>query len=256
MKNSILLSTFLLAIFFASSQASAAFNVTYLTTTLFLTNSTTTHVVESLQLYVSNASTATYNQDRQAFNLSLNDWQKVIDSAYLNTHILNPKGSISNFTFLPGPLTPSGSAGGYASLTMSYDANNVTNVVNIAPRRFEYAFNNTAFNFLHTASGQNLLPSTRLTIMVPPETEVRSIYPLPDYPQPNSVGQYNSTSFAWFSGEPLQKFAFVYVTTETPQQEVVQYFNNLYRTYGTVMYALAFLLVLGAIVYVYAKFFR
>ena len=39
---------------------------------------------------------------------------------------IHPKASISNFTFLPGPIVPSGTAGGYASLTMSYDAANVT----------------------------------------------------------------------------------------------------------------------------------
>jgi hypothetical protein len=137
MKSSLALYSFALLLAIASSQVSAYFNATYLATTVFLTNSTTAHIVESTQLFVSNESMATYNQYRQAFNLSLDDWKRAIGSPFLTQHILNPKGSIFNFTFLPGPIVPTGTTGGYASLTMSYDAHNVTNVMLISPRKFE-----------------------------------------------------------------------------------------------------------------------
>jgi len=235
----------------------AYFNATYLSTTVFLTNSTNAHVVEGVQIYVSNTSTSVYNQDRQAFNLSLSKWQNVIGSTpFLVEHIINPKSSIRNFTFLPGPLVPASNGGGYASLTMSYDAQNVTSVVSIAPRQFEYRFNSSAFNFLHTASGQSLLPNTRLTIMVPNGTQIVTVYPLPDSPQPNSFGKYTGTSFSWFSGEPLQGFGFVYITTETPQQEVIQYFSSAYKNYTTLIYVLALLIVAAIAIYLYNKLFR
>lgn len=256
MKASAISMLFAILLVIETVQVQAYFNATYLTTTVFLTNSTTVHVVESTQLYVSNASIGTYNQDRQAFNLSLNDWQKAVGSPFLVQHILNPKGSISNFTFLPGPITPAENGGGYASLTISYDAKNITDVVNVAPRKFEYAFNNSVFNFLHTGSGQSLLPNTRLTMMVPAGAQLVKIFPVPDYPQPNSVGQYNSTSFAWFSGEPLQNFDFIYITTQTPQQEVIQYFSGVYENYKPLIYLLVILIIVVAAFYIYIKVFR
>ncbi|MDE1855533.1 MAG: hypothetical protein KGH57_04435 [Candidatus Micrarchaeota archaeon] len=242
---------------FAMGSVNAYFNATYLSTTVFLTNSTAAHVVEGIQLYVSNASISTYDQDRQAFNLSLGNWQKVIgNTPFLTQHILNPKSSISNFTFLPGPITPAGNGGGYASLTMSYDSQNVTSVVSIAPRQFEYRLNNSVFNYLHTASGQSLLSNARLTFIVPNGTQVVTAYPLPDFPTPNQFGKYSGTSFSWFSGEPLQNFNFVYLVTQTPEQEVVQFFNALYSSYGTLIYVLIILALVGIAMYVYFRFFR
>ncbi len=247
---------FILSFILASMNVHAYFNSTYLDTTVFFTNSTTVHVVESVQLFVSNSSISQYDQDRQAFNLSVGDWQKAVGSSLLVEHIIDPKGSITNFTFLPGPIVPASNGNGYASLTFSYDAANVTTVKIIAPRKFEYAFNASAFNFQHTASGQSLLPSTRLTFMIPSGAQVVSVYPLPDYPQPNSVGQYNGTTFAWFSGEPLQKFSFVYVTTETPQQEVVQYFSSIYDNYRTLVYITVLLVLAAIVLYIYTRVFR
>jgi hypothetical protein len=257
MRTSLAFTAFFLLGIVASGSVSAYFNATYLSTTVFLKNSTSAHVVEGVQIYVSNASISTYNQDRQAFNLSLASWQKVIgNTPFLTQHILNPKSSISNFTFLPGPITPASNGGGYASLTMSYDAGNVTSVVSIAPRQFEYSVNSSVFNYLHTASGQSLLPNARLTIMVPNGTKIVTIYPLPDFPQPNSFGKYSGTSFSWFSGEPLQNFNFVYITTQTPEQEVVQFFSGIYNNYGSLIDVLVVLMVVGIGAYLYFRLFR
>ena len=250
------LTALLLSLLFASGSVSAYFNSTYLATTIFLSNSTSAHVVESINLYVSNASVYTYDQDRQALNSSLGAWRGATGSQYLVEHVLNPKGSISNFTFIPGPIVPGSNGNGYASLTMSYDVSNVTSVLNIAPRKFEYAFNASVFNFLHTSNGQNLLPNTRLTIAVPSGSQVLApVSPPPDYPQPNLIGHYNSTTFAWFSGESLQSFSFIYIVTETPQQEVVQYFGSLYRNYAPFVYLVSLLLLAIAGYYVYIRVF-
>ncbi len=257
MRASLALLSFFLLGLIATGSVSAYFNVTYLSTRVVLTNSTTAHVIEGVQLYVSNGSIATYTQDRQAFNLSLESWQKVIgESQYLTQHILNPKSSISNFTFLPGPITPAGGGGGYASLTMSYDANNITSFVSVAPRKFEYRINSSIFNYLHTASGESLFPNARLTLTVPNDTQVVAVYPLPDFPQPNSFGQYSGGSFSWYSAEPLQNFNFVYIITQTPEQEVVQYFNNLYRNYGTLIYLLVVVAVVAIAAYLYFRVLR
>jgi hypothetical protein len=257
MRDGLIFTAFFLLIMLASWNVNAFFNVTYLSTTVFLTNSTTAHVVEGVQVFVSNSSISVYNQDRQAVNLSISSWQKVIGSPLLVEHILNPKSSISNFTFLPGPITPAGNeSGGYTSLTMSYDANNVTAAVSVAPRQFEYTLNSSSFNYLHTASGQSLPSSARLTITVPNGTEIASIYPVPDYPLPNSLGKYTGASFSWYSGEPLKGFNFVYIVKQTPQQEVVAYFNSVYDNYTAFIYILLILAVAGIAIYIYTKLFR
>jgi hypothetical protein len=257
MQKSLALAAFVLATVFLQTGVHAYFNETYLTTTVTLGNSTTVHVAETISVYVSNSSVAQYNQDRQAVNLTLSGWEQALGSTLLMQHILNPKASISNFTFLPGPLQVLGNSGGTAILTMSYYANNVTNVTNIAPRKFEYAFNSTALNFEHTASGQALYPNSKFTIVVPDDAAVTSVYPAPDTPQPSAAGNYgNATTFSWSSGEPLQKFTFVYVITETPQQEVMQDFEYVYGNYAAQLWSLAAIAVIAIVVYVYAKVFR
>lgn len=250
------LALFSLLLLMSAISTKAYFNTTALSTTLFLTNSTTAHVVEGVELYVSNSSLSTYNQDRQAFNLSLTSWQKATDSPLLTEHILNPHSSISNFTFLPGPVISSNSSGGFASLTMSYYVSNVTSVVRIAPREFEYSLNTSVFNFLHTASGQSLPPNTRFTIIVPNGTRITNVYPAPDFPLPSLTGNYTGTQFSWYSAEPLGNFQFSYITTETPQQEVVHFFSNVYNNYTVLIYLLVLLFLVAVAVYAYAKFFR
>lgn len=257
MRRTLALAAFIFAAVMLQHGAQAYFNATYLTTTVYLGNTTTAHVVETISLYVSNSSVATYNQDRQAVNLTLNGWQQVVGSSLFAEHIFNPRGSISNFTYLPGPLVPSSSGGGYATLTMSYHSVNVTSVVNIAPRKFEYRFNSTVFSFLHTAGGQSLFPASRLNIIIPAGASLVSVYPAPDAPQPNALGGYgNATTFSWNSGEPLQKFTFAYTIMQTPQQEVVSYFSGLYRNYTVAFYALAAFVAAAIVAYIYFKTFR
>ena len=245
----------LLALSIFMSAPKAYFNITYTTTTVSLSNSTTAHVVETLDLYVSNSSMSQYNQDRQAVNLTLSGWQQVIGTGSLVEHVFNPKSSIYNFTFLPGPLTSSGN-GAYAILTMSYYAHNVTSVEAIQPRQFEYTFNNSVFNFQHTASGQSLFSNSKLVLLIPNSSSVNVVYPAPDFPTPNSYGQYNGTMFIWSGGEPLQKFTFTYVVYETPQQEVLKYFINFYNSNSRAIFVMIILFFAVLLVYIYIRVFQ
>lgn len=257
MRTSFVFAVFLLAAVMLQPGVHAYFNETYLSTTVTLGNSTTAHVVETVDVYVSNSSAAQYNQDREAVNLTLRGWQQALGASLLVQHILNPRSSIYGFTFLPGPLTISGNGGYDAVLTLSYYAKNVTDVVNIAPREFEYSFNSTAFDFMHTASGESLFPNSKLTMVVPSGAVVAEVYPAPDSPLPNSAGEYaNDTALSWSSGEPLQKFTFVYVLAETPQQEVTQYFDYVYGNYTLLVYALAALILAAIVAYIYVKVLR
>lgn len=245
---------FVLALSAILGNAFAYYNVTSVNTTVILNKSTTARVIETFSLYISNSSMSQYVASRGAYNFTLGGWQKILQSSLLTQHILNPRASASNYTFLPGALVRTGS-GGYAVLIMGYVVPNVTSVKEIAPRKFEYSFNDSVFNFNHAASGQELSPDTRLNILVPNDSQIVSIYPLPDSPAPNFVGRYtNVTTFSWFSQEPLSEFSLSYILTESPQSEVINYFTNMYASYSTLIYALIVIFVCLFVAYVYFKF--
>jgi hypothetical protein len=191
------------------------------------------HVVEIFNVYVSNSSISQYNQDRQAFNLTISNWQQVLNTNLLVEHILNPKLSISNLTFLPGPVNYNENNGGIAKLELNYYVKNVTTVKEISPRVFEYSFNDSVFNFIHTASGESLPSNARLNIILPPQTNIISVYPFPDYPSLSFAGNYSgATSLSWFSAEPLSKFSLIYTIQQSLEDEVLNYFSMLYNMYG------------------------
>lgn len=230
----------------------AYFNVTYLNTTVVLNTTTSAHVVEKLGVYLSNTSTNQYVQDRQAINLTLSDWQKVLGTALLTEHIIGPNSSISRFTLLPGPIIYAQNGGGTAVITFSYDVHNVTTIRNIAPRKFDYTFNDNLFNFEHTAGGQALFPNTRLIMVIPNGAEVISVFPAPDYPLSDYVGNYsNATVFSWYAGEPLSKFQFSYIVTQTLQAEVLAYFDGIYRSYSWLIYLAMAAVIIAVAAYAY-----
>ena len=244
-----------LVISFMFSSASAYFNVTGFNTTVVLSyNTSTARVIETFYIYMSNSSVNAYAQDRSAYKLTLSDWQNILKTSQLTPHILNPKASASNLTFLPGSLIPSGS-GADALLLLSYTMANVTTVSETAPRKFEYTLNDSVFNFEHTVSGEALPTGTRLTIIIPRGSQVISIYPLPDSPPPNFVGNYsNVTAFSWFAAEPLSKFSFSYITQQSLQTEVADYFSSIYTQDRALIYIATFLLICVLIAFIYIKF--
>ncbi len=234
----------------------ASMNVTYLDTTVILSNSTNARVVEQFTLNISNSSITTYLGDRQALNLSINGWRNVLGSDLLIQHIFSPNGSISNFTILPGPLMNQDPQGAQAILTMSYIAENVTAVQNVGPRKFAYVFDGASLNFEHTASGEALPQNARLNIDIPQGAQIAYVYPAPDYPYPNYLGTYkNVTGMSWYEGEPLTKFSLSYVVNESMQAEVVDFFVRMYNDYTQQIYLLAIILVGMLSVYIYAKVF-
>ena len=231
----------------------AYYNITAINTTVTLYKNTSAHVIETFNLFVSNSSMQQYLTNRDAVGLSLSDWQKTLYTTQLTEHIINSRHSSYGFTFLPGPLITS-FQNGEALLTMSYYVNNVTMIKNIAPRKFEYAFNSSVFNFENTASGQTLPDNVRLNILLPQGAQAISMYPLPDYPPPTYLGNYgNFTDFSWYSGEPLAQFSFYFVETQGLQQEVLDYFSGLYSSYRALFYVVAVAIVVLVIAYSYLR---
>jgi len=238
----------LLAFGIIIARSFAYFNVTHLTVNVYLSNSTSAKVVESLQFFISNSSIQSYMQDRAAVNQTLSIWQKVLNTNLLVEHIFNPRSSIKNFTLLPGPAIMQGN-GAVATISMYYVAENVTSVKEIAPRKFEYTFNDSCFNFQHTASGEALFQNATLNFFLPTGAKaLMPIYPLPDYPVDNYA---NSTQFSWFEAEPLNKFQFSYVVEESLQQEVTRFFSNVYYRHRPAVIAFLIIVVAGIALAVY-----
>ncbi len=235
------------------SNAYAYYNITYTNTTVILNNNQSAHVIEQFSLFVSNASLSQYASNRNAVGVSLSYWQKIIYTSTLQEHIVSSAHSIYGFEFLPGPLVTIGNNGS-AVLTMNYYINNITSVMNTAPRKFEYSFNNTFFNFENTANGQTLPYNTRLNLIVSKGDQVVTLYPLPDSPGAGFAGNYtNVTEFSWYSGEPLSSFSFSYITTQSLQNEVVSYFTGIYTNYTTLVYIAVLAIIVFVGVYIYRK---
>ncbi len=244
----------LFGFFLMLANSYAYYNITSINTTLILNTNQSAHVVEQFIIYISNTSISTYQQNKDAIGLTLSDWQKVLYSPNLEEHILGGSGhSFYNFELLPGPLiTVPG--GGYATMTMNYYVKNVTSIQNIAPRKFEYNFNTSVFNFEQGASGQILPSDVRLNFIIPKGAEVIGVYPLPDYPKPNFIGNYsNITEFSWYTGEPLSQFSFNYVITESPETEVLNYLQNTYINYGEWIYLIIAIGIIVSALYIYKK---
>lgn len=258
MVNMRIIPTLVAAVFlcFFCGTTFASINATYLNTTVVLNTSTSARVVETLTLNISNSSVSQYLQDRQAINLTISDWASVLHTDLLIQHVFNPSSSIARFTLLPGPLLYSNGRYAESSLTISYVAYNITSITNVGPRKYDYTFNSSALNFEHSAGGESLPQNARFNIIIPQGTELVSIYPTPDFPPPNFIGTYNNvTLFSWYEAEPLSKFTFSYLVTQSLQDEVTTYFDSVYAGYTRQIYLFIIILVSVIAVYIYVKVF-
>lgn len=246
--------TLMISVLLLLSAVNAYYNVTYLNTTMIMKANSSAYIIETYNLYVSNSSMQQYIQSRNSVNLSLTGWEKILNTLELTFHIVSKHHSPYDFTFLPGPLVSQFGGGGTASLTMSYYINNITTIKNVAPRKFTYTFNSSVFNFLDTISGEALPNNTRFNIIIPDGSQEYTIYPQPDLPLPSPRDVYtNVTEFSWFSEEPLSQFNFSFVTTESMQQEVFNFFSNFYIAYKEDIYIVAVIAIVAAIAYLYLR---
>ena len=97
-----------------------------------------------------------------------------------------------------------------AILTMRYLLYNLTTVQNVGPRKFVYTFRQRCAQLRAHRERTGASPNARLNIIIPKDTSLVSVYPQPDYPYPNFVGNYNNaTAFSWYEGEPLSEVLFL-----------------------------------------------
>jgi hypothetical protein len=232
--------------------ANASYNVTAIKVNLFLNPNTSAHINETIQFALTNQSVKQYQTNRVALNLTLSQWQRLV-GPQVQEYIINPKGSIYNFVLLPGPVVQNGTGYG-ADIVLSYDVNNVTTVNQISPRVFLYTFRPAVFNFQHGASGQVLSPNATLNIMIPSGASIKTVYPVPDYPAYGLTNNYaNVSSISWFYGEPLSKFALVFVVNQSIRDEVGIFFSQVYGALGVYSYIIIAVVILLFVLYVYYR---
>jgi len=230
----------------------ASYNITRINVNVFLNPNTSAHVNETVNVSISPDSVRQYTTNRAALNLTLSKWQALLGPSIVQ-HIINQKGSIYNFDFLPGPVVHA-STGYYAYLVMSYDVNNATSVNQTTPRVFVYTFNPAVFNFENGASGEILNPNTTLTLSIPSGSRIESVYPLPDVPASGIANNYkNITSVSWLSGEPLSRFKFIFVISESLRTEVTRFLASVYYAFGTGSYAIIAGIIIVLVLYVYYR---
>lgn len=236
----------------AMPMANASYTVKNLNVTMTLNQNTSAHVIESLQVVISNQSVSQYSTNRVALNLTLSNWQALI-GPLLVQHIISPSGSIYNFKFLPGPIVNQNGQH-IANIILAYDVDNVTSVNETGPRVFNYRFNSKVFNFEHGVSGEILTPNTTLTITMPQGSQIQSVYPIPDLPVFAFTNDYkNVTTVSWLNGEPLTKFTLVFIIKQSIEAEVSIFFATAYKDLGIFTYIIIALAVVLSIFYIYLR---
>jgi hypothetical protein len=209
-------------------SAKATYTVQNLNTTLTLNKNTRGAVTETFKVSINNASVSQYSTNRLALNLTLSDWQQLI-GPMLVQHIINSNESLYNFKFFPGPVVTVGGQN-TAYIIMTYTVNNVTTVNETAPRQFLYQFNPKVLNFEHAVSGEVLTGNTTFTIVVPSGAVIKSAY-----------------------REPLSKFSFTFLITQSLQEEVGKFFESAYNFFGIFTYIIIAAAILLFMVYTYYR---
>lgn len=251
-----LLTTLPLAMLFLLAAAlplsHAAFTVLNINTTVTLNTNTSAQVIDIIKVSISNTSIQQYNTDRVALNLSISQWQNIIGPALIE-HIVNLKGTIYDFNFLPGPIVYT-SGIPTAFLVLSYYVSNVTTSNQTGPRLYVYMLNNSVFNFQHAESGPVLGPNTTLTVILPQGSRISSVYPIPDVPAYGFEQKYsNVTEISWNADEPLAQFVLTYTVQQSLQSEVITFFDQLYGRLGSFSYVIIIVAIALFIIYTYLK---
>jgi len=222
--------------------------MSFVNVTVLLSNSTSAQVTQTYYIELTNASIKQYNQYRIALNFSIEEWEKALGIT-ITQYIYNPHSSTSNFTFFPSAVMPT-FYGGLATITLTYIAKNITTVKEIGPRKFEYTFNDSSFNFPLTGSGEALPKNTRLNIEIPKYAYVVNIYPTPDYPFTSIISYKNDTFFSWYTSEPLANFKFVYIVNQSLFNEIVSFFTYYIHSIYF-FYTIIVILILIILIYIY-----
>ncbi|MGC8567766.1 MAG: hypothetical protein ACP5RP_00435 [Candidatus Micrarchaeia archaeon] len=254
-KNIFLLMLFAIIISaFFSSTSFGSYTILNVNVNVTLFQNNTASVVQIYKILLTNGSIEQYYRNRLALNLTTNEWA-TFTNLPISPAIVNLKKGVNNLRLLPGPAIPTNTTNeSIAYLELLYNIYNATSLKAVEPRRFEYAFNSSVLNFGTSAAGEILQKNYTFTIILPPNSHIISVYPVPDLPKNfivNSSSEISSVS--WNSGELLSKFQFVFVVQQTMQQEVMAFFGDLYKTLGIYLFVIVGIAILAVVLYAYFK---
>ncbi len=247
-----LLAISLMLLSLALPLSHASYIITGINDTVSLNTNSSASVVEIYKISLSNQSVGQYAAYRLALNFTLSEWQTIIGPD-LTVHIINPRGSVYRFAFDPGPVQISNN-GKIAYMIVSYIASNVTDVNQTGPRTFTYNFNPSVLNFQNAESGEILGLNTTLTVITPSNSRITAVSPPPDYPPLGFTKNYTGvTTLTWSSDELLAGFTLKYTTQESLQDEVIQFFTQVYTYLGIGIYFIIIGIIAIFILYTYFK---
>ena len=245
--------TVLLAYFMVSAAGASGvvYGISSINTTVSINLNGSAYISEAITTILPNSSLAQYTIDRSGLNLTLSNWQAIV-GPQLVQHIINPRTGVYAFHLLPGPVNRT-SYGGIATIYMNYYVYNVTTVNQTGPRVLGFKFNDNVLNFAHGSGGVVLGQYTRFNIILPKNSRIISVYPLPDYPSDFAASQANISEVSWFGGEPLYNFNLVFQVKESLLTEVKGFFGSIYAALGIFTYIIVLVIVLLIIFYTYMK---
>lgn len=233
--------------------SSASYNVTRINTTISINTNGSAYVTDVLYVRMSNTSVQQYTIDRSGLNLTLSDWQSLVGPS-LVPHVINKRSGIYGFGLLPGPAILV-DAQHTASIYMHYYVSNIATINQTGPRTYSYSFNASDLNFAQGVGGVVLSQDMRLNIVLPNESSVLTVYPLPDYPS-QSQNFTSARMLSWYAAEPLYNFEFVFQVKTSTTSEVLGFFGSIYDALGPLVYILVGGAVLLFIIYTYLKIGR
>jgi len=232
-----------------------------LTVTITTNLNGTAHVKEDVRLAVQPGSAELYKQSIRSTRLTIEDWKNATGSKNLRYHVLGANFSPANTRLFPQPLTRLQFVDtSIAVISIEYDTSGpIFTMEEVGPRRTQYTLIGHALSFENAPEGQVIPENTVLTINVLPNSRasLSAIFPRPTYPAGDSVS--SSRYYMWNAtggAIPLTPMLFSFVTEESLDQEVSEYFNAVqasvtdlvFSNYGVLAVFVA--IVLGALYFV------
>ncbi|MEM3555642.1 MAG: hypothetical protein QXF56_02920 [Candidatus Micrarchaeia archaeon] len=210
--------------------ARADFHDLSLSVTVKIQTNGSAEVTELIKLGVDPGSTDLYNRSIYARELTIMDWQQTTKSEYLRQHIISSSPA-RNMRITPQDLeTYSFVTQSTAIIKLEYEVDGVVMVNHTGPRTITYTLNKAALSFQPSPSGPVLPRNNELTIIIPPDAVVTSLYPDPTEPEVkrNYLNQVLGVSnFTWKGTVPLMEFTLVFTREEPIDVEVRRFFEEV-----------------------------
>ena len=240
MKRFLALSELLLV--FASPLSFAEFEEVSLCVTILANEDGSAHVREEIRFFMNEPASVEIYDAGSAFQDDITSWKKRTKVDDVRHHFDTNYVDIRNIVIRPQPKDSCDSFFGtcYGTLKMEYDLYPVMengSVVNrtgiffankFKPRTTNYSLNTKALSFEISQTGDIVLPDkTTLLIMIPKDSVVTTLDPLPFDMRNEEFPIIDENSFTWSGRTTLAGFSFEFQREEPLSSEVIEFFSAL-----------------------------